>query len=72
MSQGSNLTTLLVPSACLTLKKGITSRELILVSKPMFWAMGNHLGPFPEASVPPVLKVFSWGFIYNFYKNTVF
>ena len=22
---------------------------MVLVRKPMFWAMGNHLGPFSEA-----------------------
>ena len=26
------------------------SRDLILVSNPMFLGMGNHLGPSPEAS----------------------
>ena len=23
---------------------------MVLVTKPMFWDMGNHLGPFSEAS----------------------
>ena len=23
---------------------------MVLVAKPMFWGMGNHLGPFSEAS----------------------
>ena len=23
---------------------------MVLVAKPMFWGMGNHLGPFTEAS----------------------
>ena len=30
------------------------ARDLILVSNLMFWAIGNHLGPFSEASDPPV------------------
>ena len=26
---------------------------MVLVAKPMFWGMGNHLGPFSEASDRP-------------------
>ena len=26
---------------------------MVLVAKPMFWGMGNHLGPLPEASYRP-------------------
>ena len=26
---------------------------MVLVTKPMFWDMGNHLGPFSEASDQP-------------------
>ncbi len=26
---------------------------MVLVVKPMFWSMGNHLGPFSEASDRP-------------------
>ena len=26
---------------------------MVLVTKPMFWDMGNHLGPFSEASDRP-------------------
>ena len=26
------------------------ARDMILVAKPMFWSMGNHLGQFSEAS----------------------
>ena len=26
---------------------------MFLVTKSMFWDMGNHLGPFSEASDPP-------------------
>ena len=26
---------------------------MVLVAKPMFWGMGNHLGPFTEASNRP-------------------
>ena len=26
---------------------------MVLVTKPMFWDMGNHLGPFSEASHNP-------------------
>ena len=26
---------------------------MVLVTKPMFWDMGNHLGPFTEASDRP-------------------
>ena len=26
---------------------------MVLVAKPMFWGMGNHFGPFPEASDRP-------------------
>ncbi len=26
---------------------------MVLVAKPMFWGMGNHLGPFKEASNRP-------------------
>ena len=26
---------------------------MVLVTKPMFWDMGNHLGPFLEASDQP-------------------
>ena len=26
---------------------------MVLVAKPMFWRMGNHLGPFSEASDRP-------------------
>ena len=26
---------------------------MVLVAKPMFWGMGNHLGPFTEASNQP-------------------
>ena len=29
------------------------AREMVLVAKPMFWGMGNHLGPFTEASNRP-------------------
>ena len=29
------------------------ARYMVLVAKPMFWGMGNHLGPFPEASDRP-------------------
>ena len=28
-------------------------RDMVLVAKPMFWGMGNHLGPFTEASDRP-------------------
>ena len=26
---------------------------MVLVAKPMFWGMGNHLGPFSEAEDRP-------------------
>ena len=26
---------------------------MVLVAKPMFWGMGNHFGPFSEASDRP-------------------
>ena len=26
---------------------------MVLVAKPMFWGMGNHLGPFSETSNRP-------------------
>ena len=26
---------------------------MVLVAKPVFWGMGNHLGPFSEASDRP-------------------
>ena len=29
------------------------ARDMVLVAKPMFWRMGNHLGPFSEASDRP-------------------
>ena len=29
------------------------ARDMILVAKPMFWSMGNHLGQFSEASDRP-------------------
>ena len=29
------------------------ARDMVLVAKPMFWGMGNHLGPFSEASDRP-------------------
>ena len=29
------------------------ARYMVLVAKPMFWGMGNHLGPFSEASDRP-------------------
>ena len=29
------------------------ARDIVLVSKPMFCGMGNHLGPFSEASNQP-------------------
>ena len=29
------------------------ARDMVLVSKPMFWGMENHLGPFSEASDQP-------------------
>ena len=28
-------------------------RDMVLVTKPMIWDMGNHLGPFSEASDRP-------------------
>ena len=28
-------------------------RDMVLVAKPMFWGMGNHLGLFSEASDRP-------------------
>ena len=29
------------------------ARDMVLVAKPMFWVMGNHQGPFSEASDRP-------------------
>ena len=29
------------------------ARDMVLLEKPMFWGMGNHLGPFSEASERP-------------------
>ena len=29
------------------------ARDMVLVAKPMFWGMGNHLVPFSEASDRP-------------------
>ena len=29
------------------------ARDMVLVAKPMFWGMGNHSGPFSEASDRP-------------------
>ena len=29
------------------------ARGMVLVAKPIFWGMGNHLGPFSEASDRP-------------------
>ena len=29
------------------------TRDMVLVAKPMFWGMGNHLGPFSDASDRP-------------------
>ena len=29
------------------------ARDMVLVAKPIFWRMGNHLGPFSEASDQP-------------------
>ena len=29
------------------------ARDMVLVAKPMFWGMENHLGPFSEASDQP-------------------
>ena len=29
------------------------ARYMVLVAKPVFWGMGNHLGPFSEASDRP-------------------
>ena len=29
------------------------ARDMVLVAKPMFWGMRNHLGPFSEASDRP-------------------
>ena len=29
------------------------ARDIVLVSKPMIYGMGNHLGPFSEASNRP-------------------
>ena len=29
------------------------ARDMVLVAKPIFWGMGNHLGPFSEASDRP-------------------
>ena len=29
------------------------ARDMILVAKPMFWGIGNHLGPFSEDSDRP-------------------
>ena len=26
------------------------ARDMVLVAKPIFWAIGNHLGPFSETS----------------------
>ena len=35
---------------------------MVLVAKPMFWGMENHLGPFSEASDQPQinLKAKNW------------
>ena len=33
----------------------------VLVAKPMFWGMGNHLGPFSEASDRPVRQELGGG-----------
>ena len=35
------------------------ARDMVLVGTPMFWGMGNHLGPFSEASDPPDRQ--EWG-----------
>ena len=32
---------------------------MVLVAKPMYWGMGNHLGPFSEVSDRPVGQ--EWG-----------
>ena len=29
------------------------ARDMVLVTKPLFWGMVNHLGPFSEASDQP-------------------
>ena len=29
------------------------ARDMVLVAKPIFWGMENHLGPFSEASDRP-------------------
>ena len=29
------------------------ARDMVLVTKPLFWGMVNHLGPFSEASDRP-------------------
>ena len=29
------------------------TRDMILVAKPMFWSMGNHLGLFSQSSYRP-------------------
>ena len=29
------------------------ARDMVLVSNPRYWGMGNHLGPFSEASDRP-------------------
>jgi len=33
----------------------------VLVAKPMFWGMGNHLGPFSKASDRPVRQELGGG-----------
>ena len=32
------------------------ARDMVLVAKPMFWGMGNHLGPLSEASDRPEVQ----------------
>ena len=34
---------------------------MVLVAKPMFWGMGNHLGPFSKASDRPVRQELGGG-----------
>ena len=34
---------------------------MVLVAKPMFWGMGNHLGPFSEATDRPEGQVLGGG-----------
>ena len=37
------------------------ARDMVLVAKSMFWGMGNHMGPFSEASDRPEVQELGGG-----------